>query len=215
MAGHAREARSGMGCEVTQAPATSRQEAILDHTFELVRERGLAGLTIRLIAERVGVTEGALYRHFPSKQAILLALAERIEARLLGPIREIAESKASPRERVTGILRHHVQTLLATNSVALLLVAEASFSEHEELRNRMRRIIAGYLEALEGVVSEVTDAKLRSDELAMLAMGLPAAVAIRHRLMPEPDLEERLVGPVVTEYVARLLGSGLTPTAEE
>lgn len=200
---------------MTRAAATPRQEEILDRTFELVRDRGIAGLTVRLIAERVGVTEGALYRHYPSKEAILLALAERIESRLLGPIRKIAESTASPRERVAGILRHHVETLLATDSLALLLVAEASFSEHEELRNRMRRIVTGYLETLEGVVSEVADPSLQSDELAVLAMGLPAAVAIRHRLVPEPDLEERLVGPVVTEYVARLLGSGETPTIQE
>ena len=200
---------------MTGTARLSRKEQILDGTFKLVQDRGIGGLTVRLIAEEVGVTEGALYRHYPSKEAILVALAERIETMLLGPIEKIANGQEPPQERVAAILGHHVQTLLATNSLALLLVAEASFSEHEELRNRMKRIIARYLETLEEVISEVGDPGLRSDELALLAMGLPAAVAIRHRLIPEPELEKRLVGAVVTEYVARLFDRGETPGTEE
>jgi AcrR family transcriptional regulator len=199
----------------TTVSTSPRKEQILDRTFELVRERGIAGLTVRLIAEKVGVTEGALYRHYPSKQAILLALAERIEARLLQPIRQIAGGDAPARERVEAILRHHVQTLLATDGVALLLVAEASFSEHDELRARMRGIIAGYLECLRGVIAEAADPRLQADELALLVMGLPAAVAIRHRLMPDPELEGRLMGSVVTEYVDRLLPASQTRSPTE
>lgn len=200
---------------MTRTAGLSRKEQILDGTFKLVQDRGIGGLTVRLIAEEVGVTEGALYRHYPSKEAILVALAERIETMLLGPIQKIAKGQAPPRERVAAILGHHVQTLLATNSLALLLVSEASFSEHEELRNRMRGIIARYLETLEEVISEVGDPALRSNELALLAMGLPAAVAIRHRMIPEPEFEKRLVGEVVTEYVARLFGRGEKPGTEE
>lgn len=198
------------------APAVlSRKEEILDRTFELVQDHGIGGLTVRLIAEKVGVTEGALYRHYRSKEAILVALAERIERMLLGPIRKLAKGPGSPRERIVAILGHHVRTLLATNSLGLLLVAEASFSQHEELRKRMRGIIASYLETLEEVISEVADPGLRSNELALLAMGLPAAVAIRHRLIPEPELEKRLVGPVVAEFVARLFEKGEAPGTEE
>ena len=48
-----------------------RQDEILDRTIELLREAGLAGLTMKKVAERVGFTEPAIYRHFPNKQALL------------------------------------------------------------------------------------------------------------------------------------------------
>ena len=53
---------------------TPRQEELLDLALALTREVGLAGLTVRKLAERAGFTEAALYRHFHNKQALLLAM---------------------------------------------------------------------------------------------------------------------------------------------
>lgn len=47
---------------------------ILDTATELFHERGYAGTSIRHIAERLGMTKGALYYHFASKEELLLAI---------------------------------------------------------------------------------------------------------------------------------------------
>lgn len=185
-----------------------RRQQILDRAFDLVREKGSAGLRIRALAERVGVTEGALYRHFDSKEAILIALAERVRSRLLGPIRAIARrDDLTPRQKLEAILRHHLEMLLESESVPMLLVAEASFSEHEELREAVRRIMKGYFQVLEEVLGEMPEpaGDLRLEELATLILGLPASMALRHRLLPDDHLEERLAGPVVREFLDRIL----------
>ncbi len=179
----------------------------MDQTFELVRERGFAGLRIRLIAERVGVTEGALYRHFPSKDAILLALVDRIEGKLLEPIRKIASRPdPSPRDKLEQILRHHLRTLIETRSLPLLLISEASFSDHDELRERTRQLMSSYLGTLETLAGELEDrGMLTPKEVALLLLGLPAAVALSHRLLPDEKLAARLVGTVAHEYIRLLL----------
>ncbi|MBZ0112485.1 MAG: TetR/AcrR family transcriptional regulator [Thermoanaerobaculia bacterium] len=188
---------------------SSRKEEIVDRAFEIALESGFAGLRMRLLAERVGVTEGALYRHFSNKEAILLALAARIEGRLLVPIRKIASgAEDSPREKLEKILRHHVRTLIETRSLPLLLVGEASFSEHEELRLRMGGIISSYQSILSTLVGQVGgqgEGELEPREMALLLMGLPAAVALSHPLLPDEKLESRLVDYVVPEYVRLLL----------
>ncbi len=52
------------------------RERILHESGELLREKGIAGFSMRGVAERVGVTATALYRHFADKDALLAALLD-------------------------------------------------------------------------------------------------------------------------------------------
>ncbi|WP_019548908.1 TetR/AcrR family transcriptional regulator C-terminal domain-containing protein [Streptomyces sulphureus] len=57
-----------------------RKANVVDGALALLDDTGLDGLTMRKLGEALGVRAGALYRHFPSKQALLDAMAERIMA---------------------------------------------------------------------------------------------------------------------------------------
>ncbi len=59
---------------------TERQRQIIDHAIEMIGESGLAGLTMRRLSERLGVTEPSLYRHFENKTAIVAAMLRVLEA---------------------------------------------------------------------------------------------------------------------------------------
>jgi TetR/AcrR family transcriptional regulator, tetracycline repressor protein len=56
----------------------SRRDDVLHAALELLDEVGLDDLTVRRLAERLGVTPGAMYRHFASKQALLDAMVEAL-----------------------------------------------------------------------------------------------------------------------------------------
>jgi AcrR family transcriptional regulator len=56
---------------------SERREEIIDATLELLGEYGLEGTTVSRIAAAVGLTPGALYRHFESR-AVLIAEANRV-----------------------------------------------------------------------------------------------------------------------------------------
>ena len=178
-------------------PLTPRQQEILDRTIELVRKTGLGGLTTRKIAEGVGFTEAALFRHFPSKQALLLALMDRLEDLLVEPIARIAgDGTTGAAERLERIVRHHTTVVRQFNSLPIILLAEASVSADEALVDRMRTILQRYLSFLEDVVragqarGEIVDA-IQPDCVAMLLLGAPAGLAIRHRLLPDAVAEDR------------------------
>lgn len=53
-------------------------EQIIDAAYSTLREHGLAGVSMRRLAQDLGVQPGALYYHVPSKQDLLAAVAERI-----------------------------------------------------------------------------------------------------------------------------------------
>ena len=84
---------------MTRKPTAERQEEILDAASRLLLRDGVAALTMATLAEAVGVTSGALFRHFPSRDAILLALAERMAARLRADLAAHVEGDAPTRLR--------------------------------------------------------------------------------------------------------------------
>jgi AcrR family transcriptional regulator len=196
---------------MTQAPATTpRQAELLDHALALAREVGLAGLTVRRLAERVGFTEAALYRHFPNKQALLLRMVERLSSeRLLGPLRVIAADTARPAaERLEAAVAHHVRTVLAVNGLPVLILAEAAAAGDEALLERFRAItgeVAGLFERLlreAGTPAGAPDPRAQ----AIALFGLAAAAALHHRLVGDAAVEAVLREEMPRHLVRRLLG---------
>lgn len=191
---------------------TPRQEEILDHTLALVREEGLAGVTVRRVADRVGFSEAAVYRHFPSKQDLLLALMDRFGRRLFQVIEKIAHETDRPAmDRLVDVLRHHVRIVLETRGFPVLVLGEALASGNGMLSDRVREILRFYLDLLEQLIGELPHVASRppASELAIVLMGLPAGMAMRTHLLPEPVLEDRQMEELVSFMVSRLTGVGV------
>jgi AcrR family transcriptional regulator len=90
---------------------TERKSDIVIAAAELFGERGFADVGMQEIAERVGVTAGALYRHFPSKDAVL----EAVLADAVGAFLQAAEFHASVDATelpVRAVLRESAQLVL-------------------------------------------------------------------------------------------------------
>lgn len=95
-----RKAPKGKGKEPEKAPRRTqgeRRETMTRRLLDAAREElvlsGYAGATTARVCERAGVSQGALFRHFPTREALMVAVAEDVGARLL------ASYEASFRER--------------------------------------------------------------------------------------------------------------------
>jgi AcrR family transcriptional regulator len=187
--------------------ARSREEQILTHAMDIVRESGLASLTMKKVADRVGFTETAAYRYFPDKQALLLGLAEEIGGSLLGPVRAIAGTDAPAAERLERILRHHIDFVLRLEGLPMLLLAEAAATGERKLLGRLAAVVEGYLDVVTGIIEEMRPAggSLEARDLALLALGLPASLALRQRTAPDLRLEDR-VRTALLPFLVRCLG---------
>jgi AcrR family transcriptional regulator len=76
---HAPQAPSSAGRAPRRERLTTcaRRQQIIDVAVELFAERGYAGTTTRRVAERAGVTEAVIFRHFPDKDALYAAVLDR------------------------------------------------------------------------------------------------------------------------------------------
>lgn len=79
------------------------RQRLLDATVELVAERGYAATTTVQVAERAGVSRGALLHHFPSKNDLVIAAVEQVMANRYDDLRAAAESMTGARTR--GVLQ--------------------------------------------------------------------------------------------------------------
>jgi len=81
--------------ERKRVPAEERRRRIIEAVMPVFADKGFHGATTRELAEAAGVSEGLLYKHFPSKESLFQAIFdEHLEAKLNRP--EIGEALATP-----------------------------------------------------------------------------------------------------------------------
>jgi len=78
----------------------TRREEILHAAKELFLEQSYDSITIRRIADRVGISAPALYLYFKDKEALMLALCDQTFGHLIEAIGEIEKTVDDPRARV-------------------------------------------------------------------------------------------------------------------
>jgi AcrR family transcriptional regulator len=81
------------------------RDRILEAAYELFSQRGIRAVGIDAIVERSGVARMTLYRHFPSKDALVLAFLERREQRWTKDWlqHEVEQRAAAPSDRLLAI----------------------------------------------------------------------------------------------------------------
>ena len=100
-------------------------EAVID----LAAEQNPADITTGAIAKRMGVTQGALFRHFPSKDAILQAVMECVSERLLARIDKATAAAASPLGALEAAFTAHIEFISEHAGVPRMLFGELQRDE--------------------------------------------------------------------------------------
>ena len=121
------------------ASANRRQE-ILQAFAAMLEEAPGSRITTAAIARHVGVSEAALYRHFPSKAKMLEALIEFVEESLFPRIHRIAEQTHSADEQCRQILTLVLTFAERNPGFMRLLSGDVLQGETARLRGRVREL---------------------------------------------------------------------------
>lgn len=125
--------------------APSRREEILRAAAELFALRGFHGVSIDDIGAAVGVSGPALYRHFPSKEAILAELLVGISEVLLDEAQARVAAGGSPADLLAALVDWQVR--FALDHPALITVHERDLASlPDDDRRRVRRLQRTYVE---------------------------------------------------------------------
>jgi len=159
--------------ESSPAPATprhrlsteARQREIVATVLALARERGPDAITTQAIADRMGVTQGAVFRHFPDKQAIWLAVFAWVRESL-GAAFAAAMGKAnSPLAKIEQAFLAHVAFIAANPGVPRVMFHELQYPGDSPVRTDVRTMITGYRQRLMQLFAQAKTAGELPDDL--------------------------------------------------
>jgi len=165
-----------MGVSSKYLSAKERREATIEAVVELAGEQNPSEITTAVIAKRMGLTQGALFRHFPNKDAILQAVMEWVAERLLSRIEKAVHAKSSPSAALESMFMAHVDFITEHPGIPRMLFGELQRSEETAPKQMAQTLIRHYAEHLnhlfeQGKICGEIDRKLDSEAAATLFIG--------------------------------------------
>ena len=118
----------------------NRKEEILQALATMLETQPGARITTAALAKQVGVSEAALYRHFPSKAKMLEGLIDFIEESLFSRISRIITEEPTAQARCNKLLTLMLTFAELNPGMARLLVGDALQGESDRLRSRIRQV---------------------------------------------------------------------------
>lgn len=123
-----------------RARSGERRREILETLAQLLQTRRGEPITTAVLAQAVGVSEAALYRHFPSKAKMFEALIEFAEETIFSRITRIMDEEANADVRVRQIAQLLLGFAEKNPGIAAILHGSALVGETERLRTRVGQI---------------------------------------------------------------------------
>ncbi|MFZ2955284.1 MAG: TetR/AcrR family transcriptional regulator [Candidatus Ozemobacteraceae bacterium] len=137
-----------------------RKQELLDAARDLIFTEGATGFTIRRLAERVEVSEAAVYRHFPNKEALLLALLDMLFNGWDEGIQGILATDEPASKRLEELAKFHLDYLLNKQFNPLLLLSDATDPAQKALKAKLQHIASALYMAIDGLIQEGKESRL-------------------------------------------------------
>ena len=175
----------------------NRKEQILATLAHMLETSPGQRITTKSLATELGVSEAALYRHFPSKARMFEGLIEFTEEAVLSRINQVMEVEKDTLVRCEMMLRVVLTFIERNPGITRVLTGDALMGEHERLRSRVQnlftKIESNIKQALrERRLRENVQARLDEAVLANLLMAYAdgkIAQFVRSEFKLKPTLE--------------------------
>lgn len=133
---------------------TDRQMELISAAGKILTASGVSGLTIKNLSKEMGFSESAVYRHFSSKQEIIVAmlhyLAKNMEERF-----EVELSSDLPAdEKLAALMRSQVNFFAANPHFVVAVFSDGLMEESGPVNQAILRIMQVKKESLAGVIAE-------------------------------------------------------------
>ncbi len=157
------------------AEKISRKEQILQVLAHMLETNTGEVITTANLAKAVGVSEAALYRHFPSKYKMYEALIEYIEVSIFSRVNRILEDESSARLRCEKICSLVLTFAEKNPGLARLLYGDVLVGERDKLRLRVAQIFEKLNTLLKQVLRE---AEINENLRTMTSISASSALLV-------------------------------------
>lgn len=134
--------------------ADERREEIIRVTLELAAKQGIDDVTTQDMAQAMGVTQGAVFRHFLSKDAIWLAVMQWVRDRLMGVLGRAAEQGRDPLDALQRMFFAQIDFIASHPAIPRVLMSEHLHGRSTALRRLVTEIMLGYEAKIAGLLAD-------------------------------------------------------------
>lgn len=175
----------------TRLPTEERQAEIVTAALRLARDTSPALITTTDIASAVGLTQGAVFKHFPTKDAIWVAALQWVRGELMQSLRAAAAEAPTPLDGLSAMFRAHVDFVVAQPGVPRLIFNELQQPADSATKQEVRAMLQGYrkllLDTLEEAVAQgQVVADLDREAAATTFVGLIQGLVMQAMLVGRP-----------------------------
>jgi AcrR family transcriptional regulator len=154
-----------------------RQSEIIRVAVELAAEKEVSSVTTQDMADAMQLTQGAIFRHFASKDEIWLAVMHWIQKSLMAVLSKAAANASDPLDAIERMFLAHVAFISKHPAIPRILFSELQNKKSGKMRQLIQEIMSGYegrIAALLEAAKEqsLVDAGLDSKSAAVLYIGM-------------------------------------------
>jgi AcrR family transcriptional regulator len=180
-----------------------RKERILVAAASLGARHGFDAISMADIGAEAGIVGSGVYRHFGSKTAILVAMADRVMDRLLRREAEIVAAAGDAREALSLLVRDHIEVALTDRDALAVYHREVRTlpeGERRRLSRAQRRYIEEWVRLLVPLRPDLAEAEAR--------LAVHAAIgAIQSTLFFRSGLPDGRLTDLLAEMAHACLGT--------
>lgn len=161
----------------SRLPTEERQAEIVAAALLLAREISPALITTSDIATAVGVSQGAVFKHFSTKDAIWLAAMGWVREQLLAALETAAGKARSPMEALGAMFKAHIGFVVTHPGVPRLIFHELQRPADSPIKQEVRNLLKSYRKLLRDRLDAAVDrgevaAKVDLEAAATLFVGV-------------------------------------------
>ena len=166
---------------------TQRQSDILQESLKLIADKGIQGFTIKNLANAIGVTEPAIYRHFENKQKILVGILSLFKENKESFIKNVQDENNTPLEKLETLFEMRFKYFAENRAIASVIFSEELFRNDPllsetvfEIMKENQKVILQIIKA--GQKSKVIKHNVSADQLAFIIIGAIRLIVTKWRL---------------------------------
>jgi AcrR family transcriptional regulator len=192
--------------------ADDRKMEIVAATLELAFENGPEAITTERIARRIGITQPAVFRHFPRKDDIWTAVAQWISGRMNMRWKAALDGNALPLDQLHAVLRAQFGLIEETPAIPSILFSHELHGRNSVLRNAVTGLMANFHAMLCGVLDAgIRGGQFRADldirDAAYVLIAFVQGMAVRWSLTGRgfslADEGDRLGAIVIAGFITQ------------
>jgi AcrR family transcriptional regulator len=199
--------------------ADERREEIIRVTLELAAKQGVDDVTTQDMAQAMGVTQGAVFRHFPSKDAIWLAVMQWVREQLMAVLARAAAGGRDPLDALERMFFAHIAFISGNPAIPRVLTSEHLHRRSPALRQLVTEIMLAYEAKIAGLLQAAQEKGLARADLdahaaATLYIGMIQGLVLQTSILRGKRTlaeEAKRTFPVYLQAIRPSIPKGDTP----